>query len=311
MLVIRLILAFLMGVIAFNLGNKVVTADEKRLVNVDYKKRLHINDGNKRCSNLVELAYFKDKNIWIIGDSLMTGWDGYKTVSNSCPKVIKQLLRPNSLNACYSFSGAQISGNRVTSTVDLTNNVTNIINDRNFKNADYLLIALGVNDLNHSDNNIGYVQQRLQSNIYRLKQVNPDLKIVGSVPFDSYIKKKVSNYTLKELQNALKETFNSFGIPVINWQQAPFSYNQYSLNDGVHPTADIYQQMGYTIANFMVHNRNTTLVDKNSTLFLSNGWQTNELGDRQYACDNMLLVDWQLIDGTWYYFDPITKAVKN
>ena len=44
MLVIRLILAFLMGVIAFNLGSKVVIADEKRLVNVEYKTRLHISD---------------------------------------------------------------------------------------------------------------------------------------------------------------------------------------------------------------------------------------------------------------------------
>lgn len=50
--------------------------------------------------------------------------------------------------------------------------------------------------------------------------------------------------------------------------------------------------------------------DKNSALFLSNGWQTNELGERQYARNNILLVDWQLIDGTWYYFDPKTKALK-
>jgi hypothetical protein len=242
----------------------------------------------------------------------MIGWNGNRVVSNSCPNIVRRLLQPNSLNDCYSFSGAQISGNRATKPVDLTNNVTNIINDVEFKSADYLLIALGVNDLNYSDNNIGYVQQRLQSNIYRLKQANPNLKIMGSVPFDSYLQKKASDYTLKDLQDALKVTFNSFGIPIINWQQSPFAYSQYSLNDGVHPKTDVYQQMGYAISNFIVHNRNMTqnIDDKNSTLFLSNGWQTNELGDRQYAHNNILLVDWQLIDGVWYYFDPKTKAIK-
>ncbi|MBU7567802.1 SGNH/GDSL hydrolase family protein [Weissella hellenica] len=312
MLIIRLLLILLASFFVFNLECEVVRAYEGRLVNANYKKGLEINEGNKNCSNLVELAYFKDENIWIIGDSLMIGWDGNRVVSNSCPNIVRRLLQPNSLNDCYSFSGAQISGNRATKPVDLTNNVTNIINDAEFKSADYLLIALGVNDLNYSDNNIGYVQQRLQSNIYRLKQANPNLKIMGSVPFDSYLQKKASDYTLKDLQDALKATFNSFGIPIINWQQSPFAYSQYSLNDGVHPKTDVYQQMGYAISNFIVHNRNMTqnIDDKNSTLFLSNGWQTNELGDRQYAHNNILLVDWQLIDGVWYYFDPKTKAIK-
>lgn len=311
MLIIRLLLTLIVGFFVFNLKCEVIEAYEERLVNANYKKGLEINDGNKNCSNLAELAYFKDKNIWVIGDSLMIGWDGNCVVSNSCPNIVRRLLQPHSLNNCYSFSGAQISGNRTTKPVDLTNNVTNIINDAKFKSADYLLIALGVNDLNYSDNNIGYVQQRLQSNIYRLKQANPNLKIMGSVPFDSYLQKKASNYTLKDLQNALKTTFNSFGIPVINWQQASFAYSQYSLNDGVHPKTDIYQQMGYTISNFIVHNRNMVqnINDKNSALFLSNGWQTNELGERQYSRNNILLVDWQLIDGTWYYFDPKTKAL--
>ncbi len=101
-------------------------------------------------------------------------------------------------------------------------------------------------------------------------------------------------------------------MPFIDIGAHPFAYSQYSLNDGVHPKTDVYQQMGYAISNFIVHNRNMTqnIDDKNSTLFLSNGWQTNELGDRQYAHNNILLVDWQLIDGVWYYFDPKTKAIK-
>lgn len=313
MLLIRFLWTLLIGILVFTMESKVVRAYEGRLVNANYKKGMYINEGNKNCPSLTELAYFTDKNIWIIGDSLMIGWDGKRVVSNSCPKIIERLLQLNLLDARYSFSGAQISGNRTVKTVDLTNNVTNIIEDNEFKNADYLLIALGVNDLNYSDNNLGYVQQRLQSNICRLKQVNSDLKIMGIVPFDSYLEKKASKYTLRELQNALIETFNSFGIPVINWQQSSFSYSQYSLNDGVHPTQDVYQQMGYMIANFIVHSRSMmpNVNDKNNTLFLSNGWQTNELGDKQYAQNNMLLVDWQLIDGVWYYFDPKTKALKN
>lgn len=172
-------------------------------------------------------------------------------------------------------------------------------------------MSLGVNDLNYSDNNIGYVQQRLQTNIMRLYSANPNIKIMGLLPFVSYLKAKSSHYRLEELQIALTKVYQSFGIPVLNWQQAGFSYDYLSIKDGVHPNSMTYKLMSTTIVNFMVLNRAVMPLDiSNQSLFVSNGWQTNEQGQRQYAKNNILLTDWQIIDQTAYYFDPITKALK-
>lgn len=146
--------------------------------------------GQKGCLNLSQMLYFRNKKIWIVGDSLMVGWDGTKLLKNNCPKLISQALRPKVINNRYSFSGAQISGNRNQGTVDLTNNVSQIILNSQFKSVDILLLSLGINDLNYSDNNIGYIQQRLQANIIRLKSNNSNAVIIGILPFESYLKTK-------------------------------------------------------------------------------------------------------------------------
>ena len=261
-------------------------------------------------SNLPKLLYFQNKKVWIVGDSLMVGWDGTKLLKKNCPKFISQDIHSR-VNNDYSFSGAQISGNQQMRTFDLTNNVSKIILDPQFQSADILLLSLGVNDLNYSDNNIGYVQQRLQTNIMRLYSANPNIKIMGLLPFASYLKDKSSHYRLEELQIALAKVYQSFGIPVLNWRQAGFSYDHFSIKDGVHPNSMTYKLMSTTIVNFMVLNRSVMPLDiSNQSLFVSNGWQTNEQGQRQYAKNNILLTDWQIIDQTAYYFDPITKALK-
>ncbi|WP_242952981.1 SGNH/GDSL hydrolase family protein [Weissella paramesenteroides] len=168
------------------------------------------------------MLYFRNKKIWIVGDSLMVGWDGTKLLKNNCPKLISQALRPKVINNRYSFSGAQISGNRNQGTVDLTNNVSQIILNSQFKSVDILLLSLGINDLNYSDNNIGYIQQRLQANIIRLKSNNSNAVIIGILPFESYLKTKNRQYKLQEIRAALTEVYQSFGIPVLSWQQAGF-----------------------------------------------------------------------------------------
>ena len=79
-------------------------------------------------SNLPRLLYFQNKKVWIVGDSLMVGWDGTKLLKKNCPKFISQDIHSR-VNNDYSFSGAQISGNQQMRTFDLTNNVYKIILD--------------------------------------------------------------------------------------------------------------------------------------------------------------------------------------
>ena len=149
----------------------------------------------------------------------MVGWEGKSNVTKSAPEVLSKTLSLTNLNNQYSISGSQISGNRSNSTMmDLTNKVSAMLADENFKQADILLLAMGVNDLNYSDNNLGYVQQRLQYNIIRLKNANRKLKIVGILPFCSYLSNKQSDYSISELQDGLQEVYESFSIPALDWR---------------------------------------------------------------------------------------------
>lgn len=312
MLGIKLILALGMCVLTVCTGRHSVLARERLLCGDEIVKKNDLSRlcGQKGCLNLSQMLYFKNKKIWIVGDSLMVGWDGTKLLKNNCPKLISQALRPKVINNRYSFSGAQISGNRNQGTVDLTNNVSQIILNSQFKSVDILLLSLGINDLNYSDNNIGYIQQRLQANIIRLKSNNSNVVIIGILPFESYLKTKKRQYQLQEMRAALTEVYQSFGIPVLSWQQAGFFIGYSSLNDGVHPKYMTYRRMSTTIINFMIQNKTTQpIVLKKQRLFVSNGWQTNEQGYRQYAKNNILLTDWQKIGHTNYYFDPINKSV--
>src|SRR5699024_12670823 len=110
--------------------------------------------------------------------SLMVGWDGTKLLKKNCPKFISQDIHSR-VNNDYSISGAQISGNQQMRTFDLTNNVSKIILDPQFQSADILLLSIGVNDSNYSDNNIDYVQQRLKTNIMRLYSATTNIKLMG------------------------------------------------------------------------------------------------------------------------------------
>lgn len=163
----------------------------------------------------------------------------------------------------------------------MTNNVSQIILNSQFKSVDILLLSLGINDLNYSDNNIDYIQQRLQANIIRLKSNNSNVVIIGILPFESYLKTKKRQYQLQEMREALTEVYQSFDIPVLSWQQAGFFIGYSSLNDGVHTKYMAYRRMSRTIINFMIQNKTTQpIVLKKQRLFVSNGWQTNEQGYR-------------------------------
>jgi hypothetical protein len=179
----------------------------------------------------------------------MVGWDGTKLLKNNCPKLISQALRPKVINNRYSFSGAQISGNRNQGTVDLTNNVSQIILNSQFKSVDILLLSLGINDLNYSDNNIGYIQQRLQANIIRLKSNNSNVVIIGILPFESYLKTKKKAISAARDVSGIDRSLPELWHTSLSWQQAGFFIGYSSLNDGVHPKYMTYRRMSTTIIN--------------------------------------------------------------
>ena len=257
-------------------------------------------------------TFYHDKNIWVIGDSLAVGWDGQRNVSKNYPTLVGEKLQPKVMQASYASSGSQISGNQNgTPTYDMSNNVQRVINDQQFSDANILIIELGVNDLNYSSNNLGYVQQRLQSNIQRLRKANPNIKIFGVLPLASYQTNKASQYSLSDLQVALTKVYNSFGIPVLNWGNTNVAHGPADLGDHlVHPTQSTYENMANAISEWLLESSNLNVSEHDATTnFISNGWQVNEQGVRQYAENNVLVTGLKNINNKTYYFDPKTKGL--
>ncbi|RZQ58365.1 SGNH/GDSL hydrolase family protein [Weissella paramesenteroides] len=257
-------------------------------------------------------TFYHDKSIWVIGDSLAVGWDGQRNVAKNYPTLVGEKLKPRVLQASYASSGSQISGNQNgTPTYDMSNNVQRVINDQQFSDANILIIELGVNDLNYSSNNLGYVQQRLQSNIKKLRKANPKIKIFGILPFASYQQNKASQYSMNDLQDALTKVYSSFGIPVLNWENTHVAHESADLGDHlVHPTQATYEKMANTISDWLLEDSNLNVTEHDSTVnFVSNGWQVDEQGERQYAENNTLVTGFKNINGKTYYFDPKTKGL--
>ncbi|MGL4536369.1 MAG: SGNH/GDSL hydrolase family protein, partial [Weissella cibaria] len=251
-----------------------------------------------------ENNYFNDQNVWVVGDSLAVGWDGNQVVKQNYPTLLASIIKPESMHAGYASSGSQISGNQNgpgDKTYDLTNNLKRVTADPQFKNAESLVLEIGVNDLNYSDNNLGYVQQRLQKNIRTMRAANPKLVIYGVLPIPSYMGgnnlnvKGQAGYTFNQLADALIQVYESFGIPVLDWRESGYQVvtnenRQQTLGDHeVHPTQDTYAKMADLMSQWMIEmstGKNSNLPGNehdSKTNFISNGWQTDESGNREYA----------------------------
>lgn len=264
---------------------------------------------------LSEKLYYGNKNILIIGDSLAVGWDGKQVLSKNYPFMLNKILKPKSLDNSFSSSGSQISGNSNGKPIfDLSNNVSRILKGNNIKHTDIVIIELGVNDLNYSNNNLGYVQQRLQSNIQRLRNANPKIKIFGILPVASFIANKKSNYSIIQLKRSLADVYSSFGIPVLDVNTLGIANSSSDLGDKlVHPTKKTYKQIAFAAGNWMKNDYIMSTYEHNGKKnFKSDGWQTNESNELQFAINNVLQSDYHEIDGKRYYFDPKTKKlIKN
>ncbi|WP_186434497.1 GDSL-type esterase/lipase family protein [Weissella cibaria] len=278
-----------------------------------------------------ESEYFNNQNMAVVGDSLAVGYDGAHVVEKNYPTSLKEILHPESIDN-YGVSGSQISGNQngpieQNIPVDLTNNLQSIIKKGELKSVDSLILEIGVNDLNYSDNNLSYVQQRLQNNIRAIRAANRDIAIYGVLPIPSYVGgnnlfiKGQAGYTFMQLNDALNDVYSSFGIPVLDWARDNTDivndHNRFdALGDHVvHPKQETYNKMAKRMADWMLatvakNNGNVAASEHDSKAnYVSNGWQTIESGLKQYATNGVLAGGFKNINGQGYFFNPSNNGL--
>ena len=272
---------------------------------------------------------FADRNLWTLGDSLSVGYNGSNVVDSWSVNLHKNMDFKTLYNN-HAHSGSQISGTTQSNDpIHFTRTVSEVTADPDFKNESHpvVIIELGVNDLNYSANNLGFVQQRLVENIRTLRAANPNIVIYGVLPFADYLNggfdtKHSGGYSYNDLVKALTDVYTGFGIPVLNWDNYDIDRSPAALGDKtVHPTAETYQKMSAIVAQFLEDHANVLTDgsehDTNSDYTATHeGWQYLDDGTAQYVTKN---ADGKLefasgikkIDGVTYWFDPQTHKSGN
>ena len=115
------------------------------------------------------------KKIAIIGDSVTFGYDGQK---NGPPIIAQELARLANLEYVNLSIGGVSFGDG--------NGISGQVNRVNFKDFDYALIDMGINDYRFPHETIGNMQSALQSGIDKIKADNADTKIILVTPLQSW-----------------------------------------------------------------------------------------------------------------------------
>ncbi|WP_265478620.1 BppU family phage baseplate upper protein [Lactiplantibacillus plantarum] len=154
---------------------------------------------------------------------------------------------------------------------DLPRDLTQSVKAVDFTKYTMATIMIGVNDYTISSS-LDAVKDTLRANIQTMLTQNPALRILGILPMQAYrvpepaqwtegdamTTKNSAGWTLSDLDDAEKSVYDEFGIPTLDFRQAPFytktGYKQQSV-DYLHPTVAGYRRLGARIAAFIEQNQ--------------------------------------------------------
>lgn len=183
------------------------------------------------------------KKIAIVGDSVTFGYDGRK---NGPPIIAQTLAKLANLEYMNLSIGGVSFGD--------SNGISGQVNRINFKDYDYALIDMGINDYRFPHETIGNMQAALQSGIDKIKNDNADTKIFLVTPLQSWedgngslSQKNSTGISQNDIDDMITRTARLNGLKYVDWRDNPIvteANHKQTLGDGtVHPTAETQRLM--------------------------------------------------------------------
>lgn len=183
------------------------------------------------------------KKIAIIGDSVTFGYDGQK---NGPPIIAQTLASLANLEYVNLSIGGVSFGD--------SNGISGQVNRVNFKDFDYALIDMGVNDYRFPHETIGNMQSALQSGIDKIKADNADTQIFLVTPLQSWedgngslSQNNSMGFSQNDIDDMITRIARLNGLKYVDWRENPIvtdSNHKQTLGDGtVHPTAETQRLM--------------------------------------------------------------------
>lgn len=183
------------------------------------------------------------KKIAIIGDSVTFGYDGQK---NGPPIIAQTLASLANLEYVNLSIGGVSFGD--------SNGISGQVNRVNFKDFDYALIDMGVNDYRFPHETIGNMQSALQSGIDKIKSDNADTQIFLVTPLQSWedgngslSQNNSMGFSQNDIDDMITRIARLNGLKYVDWRENPIvteANHKQTLGDGtVHPTAETQRLM--------------------------------------------------------------------
>lgn len=183
------------------------------------------------------------KKIAIIGDSVTFGYDGQK---NGPPIIAQTLASLANLEYVNLSIGGVSFGD--------SNGISGQVNRVNFKDFDYALIDMGVNDYRFPHETIGNMQSALQSGIDKIKADNVDTQIFLVTPLQSWedgngslSQNNSMGFSQNDIDDMITRTARLNNLKYVDWRDNPIvteDNHKQTLGDGtVHPTAETQRLM--------------------------------------------------------------------
>lgn len=191
--------------------------------------------------------------IWGIGDSTSFGWDGHKNVTPWINTTAKDLGVYS--NNWHAHSGYSIQSN-------FAGMVSEFNGDKYHTRANYIVVNLGVNDVNYGTTNINDVMETYRARLMDLKAKNPQATIYLMLSQGDWLNGNNNTihqggYSMNQLRNAIKQLGRDANMTVIDTGIVNDSNHAWKLGDGtVHPTAGTYVEIGHKVAQVIKANPN-------------------------------------------------------
>ncbi|MGB2509965.1 SGNH/GDSL hydrolase family protein [Leuconostoc suionicum] len=236
--------------------------------------------------------------IWTIGDSTSVGWDGNKNVK-PWVQTSGELLGAYA-NGYHSKSGASIQSN-------FRSYVRDFENDQYKSRATWVVVNMGVNDVNYGSANINQVAEEFREGLTTLKAESNTSKIVvllsqGDWQGGNNDTIHQGGYSMNQLRAAQRKVANDMNIQVIDPVVNDSNYSWKLGDKVVHPTESTYQEIGTKVASSVrVNNLQSVytsyMIDRLQVTGYFNtlsGWRWLETG-KAYT-------GFRYYTGTYYYF---------
>lgn len=233
-----------------------------------------------------------------IGDSTSVGWDGNKNVKpwlNTSGELLGSYANNN-----HSKSGASIQNN-------FRSYVRDFENDSYKSRATWVVVNMGVNDVNYGSANINQVTEEFREGLTTLKAESNTSKIVvllsqGNWQGGNNDTIHQGGYSMNQLRAAQRKVANDMNIQVINPVVDDSNYSWKLGDKMVHPTESTYKEIGEKVANSVRYNNIQSVyapymidrLQRTGYLNTLSGWRWLETG-KAYT-------GFRYYMGTYYYF---------